>query len=51
MIDSLRQHYFPGGETTNRDRKILGCHTKGYACLMGETSLSLIMYAPHVIWF
>ena len=53
MIDSLRQHYFPRGETTNRDRKISGSHTKGLACLMGETnSLSLlIIYAPHVICF
>ena len=36
MIDILRQHYFPRSETTSRDRKISGCHIKGYACLMGE---------------
>ena len=36
MIDRLRQLYFPSTETAGRYRKISGCHTKRYACLMGE---------------
>ena len=39
MIDRLRQLYFPSTETAGRYRKISGCHTKGYACLMGEENL------------
>ena len=42
MIYSLRQHSFRRSETTSRDRKIPGCHTKGYACLMGEKIVSII---------
>ena len=36
IMDILRQHHFPRSDTTSRDRKISGCHTKGYACLVGE---------------
>ena len=35
-IDRLRKLYFPSTETAGRYRKISGCHTMGYACLMGE---------------
>ena len=35
-IDRLRQLNFPSTETAGRNRKISGCHTKGYACLMRE---------------
>ena len=41
LIDILRQHNFPRSETTSRDRKISGCYTEGYACLMGEKLKSL----------
>ena len=47
MIDILRQHYFPRSETTSRDRKISGCHTKGYACLMGEKIYAI--YSLHIV--
>ena len=40
MIDSLRQLNSPSTETARQNRKISGCHTKRFACLMGENSLS-----------
>ena len=36
MIDILRKLKSPSTEVASRYRKISGCHTKGYACLMGE---------------
>ena len=48
MIDRLiKPYFFPSTERAVRYRKISGCHTKGYACLMGEnlTSISLFVAA------
>ena len=44
MIDRLRQLQGPSIETAGRYRKITGCHTKGYACLMGEKGFSHNVY-------
>ena len=42
MIDRLRQLYYPSTETAGPYRKIPGCHTKGYACLVGEKFLKIL---------
>ena len=38
IINRLRQLYFPSNETADQYREILGCHSQGYACLMGENN-------------
>ena len=43
MIDILRQLYFPITEKLCRYRKISGCHTQGYACLMDEKHVSSVL--------
>ena len=45
MIGILRQHNFPTKETISRDRKISGCYTKGYACLMDEKAQVTSIFA------
>ena len=42
----------PSTETTGRNRKISGCHTKGYACLMGEKILCFFkgIFAMGIHW-
>ena len=49
MIDILRQPYFPRNEIIGRDRKISGCYTKGYSCLMGEKTVYKLLLVSRQI--
>ena len=46
LIDRLRQLKSPSSETVGRCRKVSGCHTKEYACLMDEKVQSLYFLNP-----
>ena len=48
MIDRLRQLKSPSTETAGRYRKISGCHTKGYACLMDEKVEYSVQYMDRI---
>ena len=44
MIDISRQLKTPRIEIKDRERKLLGCHTKGYSCLVGEKGFTPVIY-------